>query len=298
MIDIPVRAEAATFAAAVAPLMIKSDRSSSGGGGGGGGSSGPMSPSPSGGGANDNAANGPLSSLDDAMHIALKNLDDESAGVAIGWADALARCLCTLIEAGEKSKAEGDSTGNRHSADDGDGAAPVGSGHGSASSSGDFASKFKAFSEGKGGGRTMSYCASCTSLVAALDFLVSRFVKVGGEYSASKCGGAFSAGGRAVRVGISSVMVELLKLQASTNSAALSGSAATDVLVSILGMVDRRWSSNFSNLCPVADMVEVAAVAISASPILSKLLLRQLQGPPTALRALREEVPYFPRIAR
>ena len=236
-----VRAGAAAFAAAVAPLLLKSDRSAGGGGsggGGGGGSSGPMSPGgPSGAGGSDNAANGPLSSLDDAMHVALRNLDDESAGVAVGWAEALARCICTSIEAGEKSRAEGDAAGNRHCADDGDGHGSAGgSGHGSASS-GDFASKIKAFSEGKGGGRSMSYCAACTSVVSALDFLVSRFVKVGGEYSASKCGGAFSTGGRAVRVGISSVIVELLKLQAATNSAALSGSTATDVLISVLGMV-------------------------------------------------------------
>ena len=223
---------------------LVSDRSGGGGGiggggGGGVGSSGPMSPGgPSGGaGGSDNAANGPLSSLDDAMHVALRNLDDDSAGVAVGWADALARLICTSIEAGEKSRAEGDAAGNRHSADDGDGHGSAGgSGHGSASS-GDFASKIKAFSEGKGGVRSMSYCAACTSVVSALDFLVSRFVKVGGEYSASKCGGAFSTGGRAVRVGISSVIVELLKLQAATNSAALSGSAATDVLISVLGMV-------------------------------------------------------------
>ena len=232
-----VRAGAAAFTAAVAPLLIKTDRS--GGGGGVGGSSGPMSPSGPSGSASgsDNAVNGPLSSLDDAMHVALRNLDDDSAGVAVGWAEALARCICTSIEAGEKSRAEGDAAGNRHSADDGDGHGSAGgSGHGSASS-GDFASKIKAFSEGKGGGRLMSYCAACTSVVSALDFLVSRFVKVGGEYSASKCGGAFSTGGRAVRVGISSVIVELLKLQAATNSAALSGSTATDVLISVLGMV-------------------------------------------------------------
>ena len=243
-----VRGEAATFAAAAAPLMIKSDRSggggSRGGGGGGGGrgrgsggsASGPMSPTPAG---SADHASGPLSSLDDAMHIALKNLDDESAAVALGWAEALARCICTSIEADEKARAESDSTGNRHSADDGDGAGP-GSGHGSASSgasAGDFAAKFKAFSEGKGGGRTTSYTASCTSVVSSIEFLVGRFIKVGGEYSASKCGGAFSSGGRAVRVGIASVIMELLKLQVATNDVGMSGSAATDVLTAVLGMV-------------------------------------------------------------
>jgi len=241
-----VRGEAATFAAAAAPLMIKSDRSGGsgggrGGGGGGGGSgssgaSGPMSPTPSG---SADHATGPLSSLDDVMHIALKNIDDESAAVALGWAEALARCICTSIEADETAKAESDSTGNRHSADDGDGAGP-GSGHGSASSgasAGDFAAKFKAFSEGKGGGRTTAYTASCTSVVSSIDFLVGRFIKVGGEYSASKCGGAFSSGGRAVRVGIASAIMELLKLQVATNDVGMSGSAATDVLTAVLGMV-------------------------------------------------------------
>ena len=213
-----VRAEAAAFGSAVAPLAVRTDR--------GDGTSSRASAEQS----------GPLSSLDDMMHIAAKNLDDESAGAAAAWAEALARCVCVAIESAERARAGADGNSMRRSgADDGDGPDP---GAASASGKAEFAVKFRVFSDRS---RSVAISSlSCTSLLSSVDFLVGRFIKVGGEFEASKCGGAYSSGGRGVRVGLASVIEELLKLQVAVDGASLAGTgstSATEVLRSVLEMV-------------------------------------------------------------
>jgi hypothetical protein len=68
--------------------------------------------------------------------------------------------------------------------------------------------------------------------VGAVKFLVSNFVKCGGESTSNKCGGSFSIGGRASRIGYSAALTEFLRLQAAKGDFAL-----TDALHPVLDMV-------------------------------------------------------------
>lgn len=72
-----VRLGAAMFAGLVAPMLIRTAT------------------------VGDGAAS-PLAWLEDVTQVALKNVDDESAGVATAWACTLARCLCASSEYGER----------------------------------------------------------------------------------------------------------------------------------------------------------------------------------------------------
>eukprot|EP00957_Ditylum_brightwellii_P104316 7945976-Ditylum_brightwellii.AAC.1 len=92
-------------------LILARPSSSSGGSGGGMGgmvsslsSSGGGGEGSGGGGAN-NAIASLLSSLDEVMVLAMRNLDDESPGVSSSWSEALARCICTSIQYGETTRA-------------------------------------------------------------------------------------------------------------------------------------------------------------------------------------------------
>ena len=81
-----VRMGAAVFAGLIAPMLIRNlpfGGSSRGGGGRDG----------------DDSAS-PLAWLEDVAQVALRNIDDESAGVATAWATALARCICASVEHG------------------------------------------------------------------------------------------------------------------------------------------------------------------------------------------------------
>ena len=55
----------------------------------------------------------------------------------------------------------------------------------------------------------------CSSVLGAVKFLVSHFIKCGGEGTSNKCGGSFSIGGRASRIGYSYALTEFLRLQAA-----------------------------------------------------------------------------------
>jgi len=194
---------------------------------GGGRNGGPTSQSGSGG---SKLGQNPFIHLEDIVLFIMKNLDDECPGVADKWTEALARCFCVTIAYGayirENHQLERSSNRNVEGDDDaGDSGGGKSTGGSSGSKNGGnggkngslttgksnkFMSKLKNYSENR---RLSSTCATCSSLSSCLQFLVDTFIKVGGELGASKCGGAFSAGGRAVRLGISKATIHLIRLQ-------------------------------------------------------------------------------------
>jgi hypothetical protein len=130
----------------------------------------------------------PTICLEEIMTLAFKNLDDESADVSEKWAEALARCMCTSIEfksqmGNERGRGE-DSRGVTGSAPD-----------------------------MRGGKKGLLPAEVCSTLPKAIKYLVSVFIKVGGELAAPRAGGNFSLGGRAIRVGFARSIVYLLRLQ-------------------------------------------------------------------------------------
>jgi hypothetical protein len=80
-----VRMGAAVFGGLVAPMLVRNVAMFSGA----------MTRKEGGEGAS------PLAWLEDVTQLAMRNLDDESAGVATAWAATLARCLCASAEYGE-----------------------------------------------------------------------------------------------------------------------------------------------------------------------------------------------------
>jgi hypothetical protein len=183
---------AATFCGLVAPMLIRNTMSLS---------------------RKDGEGVSPLGLLEDVTQVAMKNLDDESAGVATSWAASLARCLCASAEYGKSVRnAQSEDQANKRSADvdDEDIVTDI--------NNLDFAGKFKAFSEAR---RATATTSVCSSELGAVKFLVSHFVKCGGESSSNKCGGSFSVGGRASRVGYSSALTEFLRLQAAKGDLSL-----------------------------------------------------------------------------
>lgn len=162
------------------------------------------------------------SSLEEVLALAWRNVDDEITGVAVAWANAVARCLCTCIEYGQQLRSSTDNSSRRSSADDGDGA--------DAAAPGDQTR----ITSRKG----LTVVQQCSSLSAALSYLVDHFLKAGGELAASRQGGSFSVGGRAVRIGISLSVVKLLGIQSSLGNIGQSRDLSTeDVITSILRMV-------------------------------------------------------------
>ena len=166
----------------------------------------------------------PLAWLEEVTQVAMRNLDDESAGVAIAWAQSLARCLCASAEYGKSvTDAQSEDQANRRSADVDDEETVVGN------NSLDFAGKFKAFSESR---RAAVATSVCSSVLATVKFLVLHFVKVGGEGANNKCGGSFSVGGRASRIGYSTTLTDFLRLQSAKGDFSLA-----EALPHVLDMV-------------------------------------------------------------
>ncbi|KAL7509674.1 hypothetical protein ACHAXN_006645 [Cyclotella atomus] len=166
----------------------------------------------------------PLVWLEDVTQVAMKNLDDESAGVATAWAQSLARCLCASVEFGKSVRdAQSEDQASKRSADVDDEGIAVDN------NNLDFAGKFKAFSEAR---RAAAATSVCSSSLAAVKYLVSNFVKVGGEGANNKCGGSFSVGGRASRIGFSLVLTEFLRLQCAKGEFSLA-----EFLLPVLDMV-------------------------------------------------------------
>lgn len=186
-----VRICAAVFAGLAAPMLIRDVRT--GAQRGGAGREGEISP---------------LSWLEDVAAIAMRNIDDESAGVATAWSTTLARCLCASAEHGKSVlDAQSEDQASRRSADVDD-EASTSADNGNL----DIAAKLKAFS---GSRRAVSATAVCSSVPATIVYLVSQFVKCGGETVSNRCGGPYSIGGRASRVGYSDTLTEFLRLQAA-----------------------------------------------------------------------------------
>jgi hypothetical protein len=171
----------------------------------------------------------PLAWLEEVTQVAMRNLDDESAGVATAWAQSLARCLCASAEYGKSLRdAQSEDQANKRSADVDD--EDVATDNNNL----DFAGKFKAFSESR---RAAAATSVCSSALATVKFLVSHFVKCGGE-GANKCGGSFSVGGRASRIGYSATLTEFLRLQAAKGEFSLA-----EALPSVLDMVGASFEA-------------------------------------------------------
>jgi hypothetical protein len=206
-----VRMGAAVFAGLAAPLLIRIV---------------PFSGSQRGGAVKDGDAS-PLAWLEDVSQMAMRNLDDESAGVSTAWATTLARCLCASAEYGENLRsAKSEDQASKRSADIDDEAMPPADGL-------DLAGKLKAFSEAR---RTVAATQACSSVISTIVYLVSQFVKTGGETVASKCGGAYSIGGRANRIGFADSLTEFLRLQAAKGDFPL-----VEALVPALEMVGESF---------------------------------------------------------
>lgn len=158
------------------------------------------------GGAGKDGNDSPLSWLEDVTQLAMRNVDDESAGVAAAWSSTLARCLCASAEHGATVRAgQAEDQASRRDVDAGESAAPSSDGF-------DVAAKLKAFSDAR---RAAAATAACSSVPFSIAYLVTQFVKVGGETSSNRCGGTFSIGGRASRVGYAGALTEFLRLQAA-----------------------------------------------------------------------------------
>lgn len=200
-----VRSSAATLAGILAPMLVITPPSNSGRGVGGLGQDGPS----------------PTHWLDDVMHLALKNLDDESPFCASAWAEALARCMSTALQHNKQIKA--DSASDRNAEKDEDETEDAAD----AAASSRFGSR-----------RALALPQICTSLKAAVRFLVDHFIKVGGELAASRAGGTFSVGGRAVRVGVGLAITKLLRLESELGLTFADGSVSMeDIIPAVLELV-------------------------------------------------------------
>lgn len=209
-----VRMGAAVFVGLAAPMLVRNVRDPPGGGHQG----------------KDSHSLSPLSWLEDATQISMHNVDDESAGVATAWASALARCLCASAEHGRRVQdAKSEDQASKRSADVDDEAAPAASDNNL-----DLAAKLKAFSSDLR--RSAVATAACASVPATVAYLVSQFVKCGGETSSKGCGGSYSIGGRASRIGYADALAEFMRLQAAKGDYALVGA-----LGPVLEMVGARF---------------------------------------------------------
>ena len=194
-----VRMGAAVFAGMMASMLIRNIRGANmRGGGKDGGSSGGDSV----------GVSAPLILLEDVTQVAMRNIDDESAGVATAWASCLARCLCASSEYGQGIRAaQSENEASMRSADVDHEAALTTNNNNNL----DLASKFKAL---RGTSATAATSASF-SVPSAIAYLVVQFVKGGGEATSNKCGGTYSIGGRASRIGYADALTEYLRLQSS-----------------------------------------------------------------------------------
>jgi hypothetical protein len=196
-----VRMGAAVFAGIMAPMLIRNIRSANMRGGGKDGAS-------NGGGDSGAGASAPLVWLEEVTQVAMRNIDDESAGVATAWASCLARCLCASSEYGQSIRAaQSEDEASRRSADVDHEAVMTTNNNNNL----DFASKFKALR----GASTTAATSASSSVASAIVYMVTQFVKCGGEATSNKCGGTYSIGGRASRIGYADALTEYLRLQSS-----------------------------------------------------------------------------------
>jgi hypothetical protein len=107
-----------------------------------------------------------------------------------------------------------------------------------------FARNVKAFSEAR---RAVPATTACTSVISTVVYLVSQFVKTGGETVANKYGGAFSIGGRAGRIGLADALTEFLRLQAAKGDFSLAN-ALGPVLEMVGETFDKQILKNEQSL--------------------------------------------------
>ena len=196
-----VRNAAANFASIVAPMLF-------------------LSGSPQSKAMDGSGASSATSSLEDVLVLAMKNLDDEMTGVAVSWADAAARCMCSCIAHGQELRSS-EHSGRRNAEDDGT-VLPESTKTSSRKASG--------------------LVQQCSTLGSAISYLVDHFVKVGGELAAHRQGGSFSSGGRAVRIGISLTLVKLLGLESVMGNIGQGRDLSIpDVITAVLNMVGPEW---------------------------------------------------------
>lgn len=137
------------------------------------------------------------SCLDDLMYLAMKNIDDETPLVSEGWADVLARCICTALQYHQQNKAA-TSSDNRDEID--------GDGQSRPNSTSDVGTRYVSR-------KNVGLSASFTSVQTSIGYLVDQFIKAGGELAAVRAGGTYSIGGRAVRMGYTLAMTKFVGLQ-------------------------------------------------------------------------------------
>lgn len=139
----------------------------------------------------------PDSLIDEVLTFAYKYIDDEQTGVAIEWAEAVARLITTMIVYQEQLKVS-QSTRKRDEEQ---------------ATTDDEAMRFSRLNSNK----AVTWASICNSLRSAVQYLVEGFVKVGGELQAARLQSPHSAGGRAVRIGISLTLVKLLNFHSISN---------------------------------------------------------------------------------
>ena len=222
-----VRSEAARLACLLGPLAINLHIKS------------PSAP--------DAQASSPTSCLEEIMTLAFKNLDDESPHVSEGWAEALARCMCTSIEL--KNQA-----GNERGSPEDDGP-----------------SETQDSSSGKSTKKGMLSAEICSTLPKALKYLVGVFIRVGGELTAPRAGGYFSTGGRAVRVGFARSIIHLLRLQLQIQSIGEGRSLSyKESILIILAMVGNEMEAQLNSMDRGAPKIQyLDATTVVASKISS-----------------------------
>jgi hypothetical protein len=221
-----VRSAAATLGAMLAPVLIHTSVQS------------PRHP--------DGLAASPTTSLEDVMTIAFKNLDDESPDVAAGWAEALSRCLSTAVEFCSQVNAE--TISNRNVEGDGPPSETAKAGDSRISMS----------------RKGVVSASVAQNLPSAIKYLVGVFVKVGGELVAPRAGGSFSTGGRAVRIGFSRTLVQLLRLQSQMNCVGEGkGVSVKEAIRIILSMVGSDMESQLNahdKSMPFAESLDATSV--------------------------------------
>lgn len=231
-----VRMGAAVFAGLAAPLLIRIV---------------PFSGSQRGVAMKDGDAS-PLVWLEDVTQMALRNIDDESAGVSTAWSATLARCLCASAEYGASVRnAKSEDQASKRSADVDDEAMSPADGL-------DLAGKLKAFSEAR---RAVAATTACSSVISTIVYLVSQFVKTGGETVAYKCGGLYSIGGRASRIGFADSITEFLRLQAARG-----GFPLVEALGPVLEMVGESFEKQIRKKEGSFNSMDFHAPASPRSP--------------------------------
>ena len=231
-----VRHAAATLVSLLAPLVIHISVKS------------PSTP--------DAVAASPTASLEDIMTMAFRNLDDESPYVAAAWAVGLARCMSTAIEY-HKQK-----TDERASQRNADGGAQIPGGP----NNNDPRRGIPGMRKG------VLSTSSCSTLPKALRYLVGVFINAGGELMAPKAGGSYSTGGRAVRIGFTKTIIELLRIQTTMQCVgegrSISRKEAVLIALSLVGgdMENQLNSANSGGATtPVANLDATSVVTTSTA---------------------------------